>query len=132
MPIGEDVTAARAGEVRISQSNKPDKSAIENIGQFNYIYIEHEDGTCAFYAHLKQDSIIVNYGDHVDAGQKIAETGNSGFTGGKPQLHFGVYQSYPPYEGDDLAVNFRNAGGKLDPLGGLMLGVYYDALPVQE
>jgi len=129
MSVGSDVTAARAGEVRIFQDDKPDKSAIEYIGQYNYIYIEHEDGTAAFYAHLKQDSIVVSYGQHVEAGQKIAESGNSGFTAGKPQLHFGVYESYPPQEGFDLAVNFRNAEGELDDLGGLMTWKYYEALP---
>jgi murein DD-endopeptidase MepM/ murein hydrolase activator NlpD len=120
MPIGEDVTAARSGEVKIFQDDSPDKSVWENIGKYNYVYIEHEDGTVAFYAHLKQDSIVVNYGQYVEVGQLIGKSGNSGFTTGKPQLHFGVYQSYPAQDGYDLAVNFRNTDGQLDEHGGLM------------
>jgi murein DD-endopeptidase MepM/ murein hydrolase activator NlpD len=129
MPIGAEVTAARSGEVRLFQDDKPDKSSWDNIGEYNYIYIEHEDGTVAFYAHLKQDSIVVSYGQNVETGQQIAKSGNSGFTAGKPQLHFGVYQSHPPQEGFDLAVNFRNTDGQLDDRGGLMKWKYYEALP---
>jgi murein DD-endopeptidase MepM/ murein hydrolase activator NlpD len=129
MPIGVDITAARAGEVRIFQDDTPDVSLWEYYGQHNYVYIEHEDGTVAFYAHLKQHSIVVRYGERVEAGQLIALSGNSGFTAGKPHLHFGVYGSYLPQEGFDVPVNFRNAGGELDPRGGLMLGRYYEALP---
>ena len=130
MPIGADVIAARSGEARLFQDNKPDKSVMENIGEYNYIYIEHEDGTVAFYAHLQQDSIVlVRYGEYVEVGQLIAKSGNSGFTAGKPQLHFGLYQYYPARDGYDMAVNFRNADGVLDENGGLMRGRYYEALP---
>jgi murein DD-endopeptidase MepM/ murein hydrolase activator NlpD len=129
MSIGEDVTAARAGEVRVFRDDSPDKSSWEAYGEHNHIFIEHEDGTAAFYAHLKQRSIVVRYGEIVEVGQIIAESGNSGWTGGKPHLHFGVYGSYPPAEGFDVPVNFRNAKGKLDAHGGLKRWIYYEALP---
>lgn len=128
MPIGAEVTAARSGEVRLFQDNNPDKGSWDNRGDYNYIYIEHEDGTVAFYAHLKQDSIVVSRGQSVEIGQRIAKSGASGFTAGKPQLHFGVYQNYPCQEGFDLAVNFRNAGSQLDEYGGLIEMQYYEAL----
>jgi hypothetical protein len=55
---------------------------------------------------------------------------NSG-SAGTPvaDLHFGVYRTWPIRNGDDIAVNFRNAQGPLDTRGGLRQGVAYLALP---
>jgi murein DD-endopeptidase MepM/ murein hydrolase activator NlpD len=39
------------------------------------------------YSHLRRDSILVEEGDHVWAGRKLAEAGNSGNTQGSPHLH---------------------------------------------
>jgi CubicO group peptidase (beta-lactamase class C family)/murein DD-endopeptidase MepM/ murein hydrolase activator NlpD len=129
MPIGVDVIAARAGVVIATRDDTPDEGTALYINQHNYIFIRHEDGTVAFYAHLKQNSITVKVGQYVESGQKIAASGNSGATGGRPHLHFGVYQWYPPEEGFDVPVNFRNADGRLDSNGGLISGVTYKALP---
>jgi murein DD-endopeptidase MepM/ murein hydrolase activator NlpD len=109
MPIGAEVTAARGGVVMLASDNTPDIGTRQYQGQANYIYIQHEDGTVAFYAHLKQDSVTVGRGDQVETGQRIAASGNSGYTGGIPHLHFGVYAWWPPEEGYDVPVNFRNA-----------------------
>jgi murein DD-endopeptidase MepM/ murein hydrolase activator NlpD len=132
MPIGDDVTAARAGIVIELRDGTPDISDWEYNNQHNYIFIQHEDGTVAFYAHLKKDSIVVQVGQSVDIGQRIAASGNSGMTGGKPHLHFGVYGSYPTVEGFDVPVNFRNADGPLDTRGGLCKWKYYQALPLEN
>lgn len=129
MPVGEDVTAARAGTVITYRDSSPDVDSWEYYNQHNFILIQHEDGTVAFYAHLKQHSVAVRRRDYVEVGQRIAASGNSGLTGGHPHLHFGVYASYPVLEGLDVPVNFRNAGGKLDPNGSLYQGKYYEALP---
>ena len=45
------------------------------------------------YDHLKNGSILVKPGDHVVAGQKIAEVGSAGRTSG-PHLHFEVWSDY--------------------------------------
>ena len=47
-----------------------------------------------------------------------------------PHLHFGVYQYWPPNEGDDMPVNFRNASGQHDSLRGLASWWLFKALPV--
>lgn len=57
--------------------------------------------------------------------------GNSGYSG-EPHLHFGVYEDYPPVDGYDLPVNFRNADGSIDERGGLIRGEVYTALPYQR
>lgn len=129
MPIGEPVTAARAGLVRRTRNDLPDYGAEQDPGQHNHILIEHEDGTVAFYGHLRQGSVLVREGDHVETGQRIAASGNSGNTLGEPHLHFGVYQFWPAAERLDVAVNFRNAKGPLDDRRGLVPGHDYKALP---
>jgi len=128
MPIGEEVTAARAGVVRKIRQDQPDQGSEADPGTHNHILIQHEDGTVAFYGHLQQHSLLVQVGDKVQAGQRIAASGNSGNTLGEPHLHFGVYQTWPAREGFDVAVNFRNTNGPLDERGALIPGKEYKAL----
>lgn len=124
-PIGSDVVAARGGVVRLTRDDVPDDGSGTDPTLHNNIYLEHEDGTVAFYAHLRQGSVVVAVGDTVLAGQRIAASGNSGNTGGIPHLHFGVYEDWMPVEGEDVPVNFRNAVGPLDSRGGLKRGESY-------
>jgi murein DD-endopeptidase MepM/ murein hydrolase activator NlpD len=128
-PIGTPVISARSGLVMKVRSDLPDDGKQPESGQHNHIMIKHDDGTVAFYAHLKQNSIVVKVGDRVSQGQPIAESGNSGNTQGLPHLHFGVYQNWPAREGFDVAVNFRNAEGTHDQRKGLRPGGYFKALP---
>ena len=125
MPIGDVVTAARAGTVMDLEDDSPDDG--QGQGQHNFLMIRHEDGSVAFYAHLQQEGLLVGLGDEVVAGQSIAFAGNSGLTGG-PHLHFGVYRSWPPREGYDAPIVFRNSDGPLDLLGGLVTDGRYEAL----
>ena len=129
MPIGETVTAARGGIVRQVRNDVPDAGSEEDPGRHNHIMIQHDDGTVALYAHLKQGGIAVREEDRVEIGQRIALSGNSGNTLGEPHLHFGVYQFWPATERFDVPVNFRNAEGPLDGRGGLLPGGHYKALP---
>jgi murein DD-endopeptidase MepM/ murein hydrolase activator NlpD len=126
IPIGDTIVAARDGVVREVQEDSPDNG--QGYGEHNRVYIQHEDGTAAVYAHLMQNSVIVEPGDIVKTGQFFAFSGNSGESD-VPHLHFGVYENYPPVEGLDVPVNFRNAEGPLDNLGGLIRGAVYKALP---
>jgi hypothetical protein len=121
IPVGDTILAARDGIVRKIKQDSPDNG---QGSDHNHVMIEHSDGTVAFYAHLKQESIIVNTGNNIGAGHPIALAGHSGTTD-VPHLHFGVYGSYPPIEGDDRTVNFRNMEGALDCRGGLVMGEMY-------
>jgi murein DD-endopeptidase MepM/ murein hydrolase activator NlpD len=125
LPVGAAVLAARAGVVRSIKQDSPDDG--QGYGNHNYVFIEHEDGTVAFYAHLMQDGVKVAVGDEVAAGDEVALAGNSGLTG-HPHLHFGVYQDWPPREGEDVAVNFRNARGQHDSRNGLVSWRLYIAM----
>jgi murein DD-endopeptidase MepM/ murein hydrolase activator NlpD len=128
LPVGAEVLAARAGVVKGIKEDSPDTGL--GYGQHNYVFIQHDDGTVGFYAHLEHDGVLVEPGDEVAAGDLIAYSGNSGLTG-HPHLHFGVYQTWPPQEGRDVPVNFRNAQGQLDSRNGLVSWRWYEALPVE-
>ena len=121
MPVGAEVLAARTGTVKEIKEDSPDTGL--GRGQHNYVFIQHVDGTVAFYAHLMQGGVEVDPGDRVTAG-------DSGLTGG-PHLHFGVYQGWPPREGRDVPVNFRNASGQHDGRGGLAIWRLFEAQPVE-
>jgi hypothetical protein len=124
MPIGDAVVAARRGVVRDLREDSPDDG--QGVGEHNYVLIEHDDGTAAFYAHLMQQSVTAEEGDTLAAGEQFAQSGNSGYSE-EPHLHFGVYRDYPTVEGEDVPVNFRNAIGPLDERGGLIRGEIYTA-----
>lgn len=128
-PVGTQVIAARSGLVMKVRSDLPDDDKQPESGQHNHIMIKHDDGTVAFYAHLKQNSIVGKAGDRVSQGQPIAKSGNSGNTQGLPHLHFGVYENWPAREGFDVPVNFRNAQGTHDQRKGLRPDGYFKALP---
>jgi murein DD-endopeptidase MepM/ murein hydrolase activator NlpD len=123
IPVGDTIVAARAGEVRTVKQDSPDDGQGTD---HNHVMVEHADGTVGFYAHLKQDGVLVQVGEDVVAGQAIALAGHSG-TPDVVHLHFGVYDGYPPVEGADRAVNFRNMEGPLDCRRGLVNGAAYTA-----
>ncbi len=58
----------------------------------NYVTIDHGDGEYSHYAHLKARTFLVRTGDRVDAGQALAEAGNSGYSFGV-HLHVHVTRS---------------------------------------
>ncbi len=127
MPIGAEVVAARGGWVVEMRESNPDNGR-GRVAE-NYVYIEHPDGTVAFYAHLMQHGVGVEVSQWVAQGERIGSSGNSGSTGGTPHLHFGVYTGMPRYEEMGVAVSFSNADGPLDILGGLLVNRLYIALP---
>jgi LysM repeat protein len=78
VPIGTTVHAAAMGKVY---------TVGEQEGYGTWVVLEHADGYYTAYGHLSK--ILVHTGQFVEAGQPIAESGNSGISSG-PHLHFEV------------------------------------------
>ena len=113
LPVGTPILAVRAGTVMQVESDF-DKAGLNREkfgGRANFIRILHDDGGMAVYAHLQWDGVQVRVGQRVQQGQRIALSGNTGFTTG-PHLHFVVQAN----RGMQLAsIAFRMFG----PLGEL-------------
>ena len=86
MPVGSEVCAARAGVVK--------RVVIDHDGHGlhmpnNLIAIDHGDGTTGWYLHLQKDGSLVQLGERVEQGQRIARSGHVGRSLA-PHLHFQV------------------------------------------
>ncbi len=80
-------------------------------GRWNAVYVEHADGSVAWYGHLKKNSLTSKLvGQSVQAGEFLGVMGSSGQSTG-PHLHLEVYDSgnalIDPSEG---ACNALDAG----------------------
>jgi len=88
---GTPVIAAREGTVM--QVEDDFEGAGLNKEKFgaraNQVRILHADGTMAVYAHLQPESVVVQPGHRVRAGQRLGGSGNTGYSTG-PHLHFAV------------------------------------------
>ncbi len=86
----QPVYAAAAGKVifaRLEYAYAPDH------GYGNMIMIQHHGGYVTLYGHLSK--FLVHRGEKVNAGQKIAVSGNTGHSSG-PHLHFTVFHNCTP------------------------------------
>jgi hypothetical protein len=94
MPIGTAIHAARSGTVMDVEEdfNKGGTDVKQFADKANHVRILHEDGTMALYAHLDLASVSVRPGARIRAGQRIARSGNTGFSSG-PHLHFAIQQN---------------------------------------
>ena len=78
MPVGTSVRAAASGKVTFSGTQS---------GYGKIIIIDHGNGVSTRYAH--NSKLLVGVGDRVDAGDRIALSGNTGKSTG-PHLHFEI------------------------------------------
>jgi len=94
MPVGTEIVAVRDGVVMDVEEdfNRGGTNMEKFADKANHVRILHDDGTMALYAHLDLASVSVRPGARVRAGQKIARSGNTGFTSG-PHLHFALQQN---------------------------------------
>lgn len=81
MKTGTIITAAASGIIKSK----------ELYGRWgNIIKVDHQNGYFTLYAHLMNNGIIVDDGQHVVAGQPIGFSGGTG--GWDPHLHFGLHE----------------------------------------
>lgn len=115
MPEGDVILAARAGKVvRVKESSNRGCPAPRCVDDANYISILHEDGTLADYVHLQKNGALVEVGDEVEKGQKIALNGDTGWASGA-HLHFVVYTTGEQPQ-ITIPVKFEVAPGKVEAL----------------
>ncbi len=94
MPVGTAVHSVRNGTVMDVEEdfNRGGRNYEKYAHKANHVRILHDDGTMAIYAHLDLASVSVRPGAKIRAGQKIARSGNTGFSSG-PHLHFAMQQN---------------------------------------
>lgn len=110
LPDATPVYAARAGMVINVRHDSFSGAPLPVMAdQANVIEILHDDGTIAVYAHLHWDSIRVHIGKHVQRGEYIANSGNTGFSTG-PHLHFAVWRNNGAAD-VSVPVQFAGLGG---------------------
>ncbi|MBO1518319.1 peptidoglycan DD-metalloendopeptidase family protein [Oceanisphaera pacifica] len=98
LPMGTPLYAARSGVVTAAVDTYVGGGLTANYrGKANYLRIRHDDGTMTLYAHLQTGSLRVRKGERVKVGQRVAASGNTGYSSG-PHLH--------------LALQMINAGRK--------------------
>jgi murein DD-endopeptidase MepM/ murein hydrolase activator NlpD len=122
MPEGSGVFAARAGTVvAVAYANflgGADPARLAS--KANLVRVLHDDGSFAVYAHLAWDSIRVRPGQRVARGERIAASGNTGFSTG-PHLHF-VVQRNAGLKSVSVPVRFSDGrGGSAAPRSGVPL-----------
>lgn len=122
MPQGTPVLAARDGVVMTVDNDFFGAGLdMKKYGdRANNVRIVHADGTMAVYAHLQLESVRVQVGDRVRAGQQIALSGDTGYTNG-PHLHFCV-QRNDAMELTSVPFEFTGPHGDFTPQAGMIVG----------
>jgi len=116
MKPGESVTAARGGKIiEVVDGFRYGGTSRKLIGKANYIYIEHDDKTIGVYTHLKHKGVLVKEGDEVQKGQKIALSGNTGFSD-TPHLHFSVSKFLKEERLKSIPIKIKTKSGILTKL----------------
>ncbi|MDF2845916.1 MAG: Peptidase [Herbinix sp.] len=94
--------------------NNAEDSVIIGKGRFfrrsshiagNYILLKHNENEYSMLAHLKKDSIVIEVGEKVHRGQKIATCGNTG-NSTEPHLHFQLQTGRSFYYSAGLPIRF--------------------------
>ena len=90
-------------------------------GLGNFIVIQHAGGEYSCYDHLKTASVTVKEGDHVTAGQQIAEVGDTGDTY-LVHLHFQISDGPDPLKARSVPFKFADVPPSDSDLGTIMRG----------
>lgn len=107
-----EIIAGAPGQIIAKSNGHFDRSCDFNTTTpWNAVYIQHSDGSIAWYGHLKNGSLTTkNIGDTVSQGEYLGVMGSSGVSTG-PHLHFEVWtdatytQLVDPYVGTCNTLN---------------------------
>ena len=85
-----EVVAAAAGVIVGKSDGNGDRSCGYTTNPWNAVYVQHADGTIAWYGHLKRNSLTTKaVGAAVVTGEYLGLVGSSGFSTA-PHLHFEI------------------------------------------
>lgn len=88
-----EVIAASNGQIIGKIDGNYDRSCDFNSNQWNAVYVRHNDGSIAWYGHIKNGSLTSkNIGDTVTQGEYLGIVGSSGNSTG-PHLHFEIWEN---------------------------------------
>lgn len=98
-----EIVAAAPGTILYKHDGEFDKSCSLNGSTWNAVYIEHTDGSVAWYGHMKKGSLTTkSVGATVSVGEYLGVVGSSGNSTG-PHLHFELHDDQgkvvDPYNG---------------------------------
>jgi murein DD-endopeptidase MepM/ murein hydrolase activator NlpD len=98
-----EIVAAAAGTILYKSDGNFDRSCTFNNNNWNAVYVQHSDGSVAWYGHMKAGTLTTkNVGASVAQGEYLGVVGSSGNSSG-PHLHFEIYDAannlVDPYAG---------------------------------
>lgn len=106
-----EIIAGAPGQIVFKRDGEFDRSCNFNNNVWNTVYVQHGDGSIAFYGHMKNGSVTSkNVGDMVSEGEYLGIVGSSGNSTG-PHLHFEIFtdntftQLVDPYSGTCNTMN---------------------------
>jgi murein DD-endopeptidase MepM/ murein hydrolase activator NlpD len=86
-----EIIAAAAGTIVYKNDGEFDRSCTSNGNNWNAVYVQHTDGSTAWYGHMKNGSLTnKTVGMTVAQGEYLGVVGSSGNSTG-PHLHFEIY-----------------------------------------
>ncbi len=109
MPQGTPVHAARGGVVIDLAEHHSRGGSDRRLARYaNFVTILHDDNTTGEYYHLQRNGVLVERGQHVQAGQLIGLSGNTGFSS-LPHLHFAVYKAKSHGDFESIPIQFQTS-----------------------
>jgi Domain of unknown function (DUF4214)/Peptidase family M23/Bacterial Ig-like domain (group 1) len=107
------IVAGAPGTILFKHDGEFDRSCGLNNNPWNAVYVQHADGSVAWYGHMKSGSPTVKgVGETVQVGEYLGSVGSSGSSTG-PHLHLELYDStnalVDPWTG---ACNFKSKAVK--------------------
>ncbi|HCO56091.1 MAG TPA: hypothetical protein DIT93_13900 [Pelagibacterium sp.] len=107
---GREILAPADGQVIAMVNDLADQPIGETDAENpagNHVILALADNEFAFLAHMQQDTITVQRGQEVSAGDVLGLCGNSGNTS-EPHLHFHLQTTPDLSEGEGLPAQFQN------------------------
>lgn len=110
MPVGTPLVSPADGEVRKVRQDSTRYGCDSSYAyDANYVIVAFDDGTEALFLHLEANSVPVQEGDRLRAGDSIGKVGMSGWTCG-PHLHFQIQKTCDSWWCDSVPAQFDTWG----------------------